>query len=185
VYCGSGCSASLACSDVWGNTQGNWTGCLQGQNGINGNISSDPKFCGTANPDEPYALRSDSPCAPENNPACGQVGAWPVGCLAEGVDEMPGLPLQVELGPMVPNPASGGMWVTFAVPAGATRVDLSIHDVAGRLIRRLVEGRANPGLHRRLWDGRDAAGRLVPSGVYFCRLDAGSDRLTRRIAIVR
>ena len=44
-----------------------------------GNIITDPMFCGGFYED-PYTINSDSPCAPENNPYCGLIGAWPVGC---------------------------------------------------------------------------------------------------------
>ncbi len=47
---------------------------------MNGNFSADPLFCGDLNPDEPYTLHTESPCAPENNPECGLIGAWGVAC---------------------------------------------------------------------------------------------------------
>jgi len=80
VRCSAGGSATLTCCDIYGNAGGNWIGCIGFQFGINGNLQEDPLFCGDANPDEPYTLRSDSPCALENNPECGLMGAWPVGC---------------------------------------------------------------------------------------------------------
>jgi predicted outer membrane repeat protein len=80
VSCGTDCDPTLTCSDVYGNAGGDWVGCVAGQAGQNGNLSADPLFCDPMNYD--YALRSDSPCRPENNPACGLVGAWPVGCWA-------------------------------------------------------------------------------------------------------
>ncbi len=70
----------LMCCDVYGNAGGDWVGCIADQYGINGNISEDPLFCGDLNPDEPYTLHADSPCAPENNPECGLIGAWGAGC---------------------------------------------------------------------------------------------------------
>jgi hypothetical protein len=80
VYCGSGGAATLACCDVFGNAGGDWFGCIADQYGVNGNFSEDPLFCGDLNPDEPYTLHASSPCAPENNPECGLIGAWEVGC---------------------------------------------------------------------------------------------------------
>jgi predicted outer membrane repeat protein len=74
--------ATLSCCDVYGNAGGDWVGCLEDQYGIDGNICEDPLFCSGANPDEPYTLRDDSPCAAGNNPSCGQIGAWGVGCGA-------------------------------------------------------------------------------------------------------
>ena len=68
------------CSDIYWNSQGNWTGCIAGQYGLEGNFSDDPLFCGDAYPSDPYGLSGDSPCAPANNPTCGLVGALSVLC---------------------------------------------------------------------------------------------------------
>ncbi|MEE8573257.1 MAG: right-handed parallel beta-helix repeat-containing protein [Gemmatimonadota bacterium] len=82
VCCGEGAASTptLSCCDLYGNVGGDWVGCIADQNGANDNFSEDPLFCGEDNPDEPLTLHSDSPCAGENNPACGLVGAWGVGC---------------------------------------------------------------------------------------------------------
>ncbi len=70
---------SISCCDVFGNVGGNWTDCLVGQLGVNGNISADPLFCDIADAD--FALMGHSPCAPGNSPpGCGLIGALPVGC---------------------------------------------------------------------------------------------------------
>ncbi|MSR83398.1 MAG: hypothetical protein EXS58_10820 [Candidatus Latescibacteria bacterium] len=55
-------------------------------------------------------------------------------------------------------------------------VEVEIRDLAGRLVRRLVEGQA-VGTGQRLvrWDGRDEGGKLVPPGVYFARLRLMAD----------
>ncbi len=78
VGCDAGSSATLTCCDVFGNSGGDWVGCLDGQLGIGGNICEDPLFCGPGSED--FTLHADSPCAPEHNPECGLIGAWPVGC---------------------------------------------------------------------------------------------------------
>jgi len=76
---------TLSCSDIYGNAGGDWTYQLQQQYGIRGNISQDPLFCDPANGD--FSLDCNSPCAAENNPECGQIGAWPVGCGPSAVVE--------------------------------------------------------------------------------------------------
>jgi len=78
VHCGTGGSASLTCCDVYNNTGGDWTGCLTGQLGVDGNIEADPGFC-DADADD-FTLDASSPCLAEHNPTCGLVGAWVVGC---------------------------------------------------------------------------------------------------------
>jgi hypothetical protein len=82
VYCDGTSGATLTCCDVFDNDGGDWTGCLDGQGGWDGNFSADPLFCMTQNPGEPYTLSSNSPCAPGNSPGCGLIGAWGVGCEA-------------------------------------------------------------------------------------------------------
>jgi len=69
---------TLSCVDIYGNVDGDWVECIADQFGINGNISEDPLLCGPEDLD--FTLRSDSHCAEENNPECGRIGAWPVGC---------------------------------------------------------------------------------------------------------
>jgi len=76
--CESGGSATLACCDVYGNEEGDFTDCVAEQLDVNGNISADPLFCDRAGRD--YTLQWGSPCGPLLNPDCGLVGAWPAAC---------------------------------------------------------------------------------------------------------
>ena len=73
---------SLACCDLYGNTGGDWIDCGEGQQGVFGNFSEDPLFCGEAAPGTPCALEPGSPCAAENSQGCDLIGAWDVGCLS-------------------------------------------------------------------------------------------------------
>lgn len=52
---------------------------------------------------------------------------------------------------------------------GLIPVSVQIHDLAGRRLRVLHDGRQNIGHYERDWDGRDDAGRLVPPGIYLFR----------------
>lgn len=78
LACNWGGTAALACCDVYGNAGGDWVGCLAGQEGQNGNLALDPLFCDPAGGN--LYLQEGSPCAPQFNPACGMIGALPVGC---------------------------------------------------------------------------------------------------------
>jgi hypothetical protein len=88
VHCLDTSTASLSCSDVYGNGGGDWTGCLLGQDVENNNLWVDPLFCGSSDPFD-LQLDSTSLCAASNNPDCGQIGALPVGCSAEFVQLSP------------------------------------------------------------------------------------------------
>jgi hypothetical protein len=79
VGCEGGAAvASLECCDLFENAGGDWEGCIADQFGVNGNISVDPLFCDLENGN--FRLQDESPCGPENNPACGLIGALPLGC---------------------------------------------------------------------------------------------------------
>lgn len=84
-----------------------------------------------------------------------------------------------------PNPAgAGGAEIAFTLGEPAL-VTLRVLDVEGRRVATLLErSRQHGGVSLR-WDGRDAAGREVPSGVYLLCLEAGAWAATRRIAVVR
>jgi parallel beta-helix repeat protein len=83
-----------------------------------------------------------------------------------------------------PNPFNPRTTIRFRLPdAGAARLD--IFDVAGRLVRTLVDAELTPGDHEATWDGRDAAGRDVGSGSYLARLGFGGRVETARLGLVR
>jgi hypothetical protein len=69
-----------------------------------------------------------------------------------------------------PNPTSGEVKIEFSL-AQSERLELSIFDGNGRLVRRLLAGELVPvGKFQIVWDGRDGSGRVVPSGVYFWKI---------------
>jgi murein tripeptide amidase MpaA len=69
------------------------------------------------------------------------------------------------------------------VRAGAVR--LAIYETSGRLVRVLIEEERAAGRHRVMFDGRDGAGRELPSGIYVARLTASGNVATIRIALLR
>ena len=73
----------FACCDVFGNSAGDWVGCLLGLGEKNGNISADPLFCGLEVSDahvfgDRFTLSPDSPCLPTLG-GCPLIGARDVG----------------------------------------------------------------------------------------------------------
>ena len=69
-----GSAADGDCNVFWQNPAGDYFRYVQGPN----DQFVDPEFCDIPNDD--YTVRSTSPCAEENSPVCGQIGAFPVGC---------------------------------------------------------------------------------------------------------
>ncbi len=84
-----------------------------------------------------------------------------------------------------PNPFNPMTDISFTLPR-EEEVSLRIFDLSGRLVRTLVQqDRLAAGLHRITWNGRNDRDRLVPSGVYFYRLDFGDQVQTKRMMLVR
>ena len=87
-----------------------------------------------------------------------------------------------------PNPFNPATTIHYELPARVP-MRLSVYDASGRLVRELVRSVAHPaGRYGRRWDGRDDHGRVVPSGVYLYRLEAGETgayTATRRLILVR
>lgn len=70
-----------------------------------------------------------------------------------------------------PNPFNLQTLISFALPSNS-KVKLEIFDILGRQVRTVIDNVDMPaGLHQVIWDGKNANGEVVTSGVYFYRLD--------------
>lgn len=83
-----------------------------------------------------------------------------------------------------PNPFARATSIRYTLrEAGPARIE--VFDLAGRLVRTLVSEDAAAGEHEVEWDGRDAAGSRVASGIYLYRFRAGTVVETQRIALLK
>jgi hypothetical protein len=83
-----------------------------------------------------------------------------------------------------PNPFNPSTAIQYALAQPGV-VQLSIHDALGRQIRTLVNTWKTAGKHVVVWDGRDDAGRVITSGVYFYRLVAGESVQQRKLTLAK
>lgn len=97
------------------------------------------------------------------------------------------VPEETALMPNYPNPFNPETWIPYqlAMPA---EVRVAIHAADGRLVRTLALGYQTAGVYRSkgravYWDGRNAQGEPVASGVYFYTLMAGDFTATRKLLI--
>ncbi len=93
-------------------------------------------------------------------------------------------PTRVLLEPGYPNPFTPRTTIRYALPE-PTHVRLRVYDVAGRLVRVLVDEPRPAGRHLVHWNGRGDGERPLASGVYYYRLEAGAHVETRSIVLVR
>jgi hypothetical protein len=84
----------------------------------------------------------------------------------------------------VPNPFNPVTQIRYYLPQGA-EVVLEVYDISGRRICRLEEGFQEKGEHLACWDGKDARGSEVASGVYFYRLRAGKETISKKMVLLK
>ena len=83
-----------------------------------------------------------------------------------------------------PNPFNPETWIPYQL-ASDVNVSLYIYDAQGKRIYFEALGYRKAGSHTAYWDGRNAAGESVASGVYFYSLQAGDFHATRKMLIQR
>ncbi len=110
-----------------------------------------------------------------------------VNCMS-GVDDreytVSNVPLKPQLNDCYPNPFNPQTLISFDMPAsGSAR--LEIYSLAGKRIATLVDGEVGAGRHEEVWNGRDDAGRQVPSGVYFYRLQTREFSDSKRMVLLK
>ena len=88
------------------------------------------------------------------------------------------------LDPNYPNPFNSGTVIRFALPQ-AQDVELTVYNIAGQQATTLVQGFRQAGSYAINWDGKDAAGRSLATGVYLYELKAGELTITRKLTLLR
>jgi flagellar hook assembly protein FlgD len=67
----------------------------------------------------------------------------------------------------------------------AGHVTLEVYDALGRVVKVIDDTHRWPGPYVARWDGCNAEGQRVASGVYFCRINAAGFTATRKMIVVR
>lgn len=83
-----------------------------------------------------------------------------------------------------PNPFNPKTTISFDVPK-TTRVDLSIHDLRGHLVKNLAGGILDQGHYELNWNGLNNQGQALASGTYFVRLVSNGTMEQSKIALIR
>ena len=99
-------------------------------------------------------------------------------------DDETAIPARFAVYQNYPNPFNPSTTIAFDL-ARAQDVSLRIYDVAGHLVRTLIDGPLPAAAHRIPWRGTDDGGRTVASGVYVYRLTAGDRTETRQMVLVQ
>ena len=165
-------------------------------------IQADPNFIDPAAGD--FHLRTGSPAidsgtsasaewpavdadgrSRQDDPASPNVGTGPVPYADRGALEYLPLGIPGQLLPGRPNPFNPETEIDYSIGTPGF-VEVNVFGISGSLVRTLVRGYEAPGDHSVIWFGDDDHGRRLPSGTYFCRIQAaGGFRETRRLVLLR
>lgn len=111
--------------------------------------------------------------------------------VISGMDEVASpaeMPISFQLHQNYPNPFNPETHIRFDLPArigAAVPVHLAVYNLAGQLVRILVDEARTAGSYEVVWDGRSANGVLVPSGLYFYQIRAQAFETTKKMVVLR
>lgn len=91
---------------------------------------------------------------------------------------------RLELEQNRPNPFNPTTTIEYSIWAPG-RVTLRVYNMAGKLVRTLVNQMQEPGYHDVVWDGSDDHGRQVAGGVYFARMVSGGETKMRKLILLK
>ncbi|MFN0157307.1 MAG: T9SS type A sorting domain-containing protein [Bacteroidota bacterium] len=125
-------------------------------------------------PNTPYYWRVRARGTAGNSPYS-IIHRFTTGTLIVGVDEDPvpasAVPETFTLLQNYPNPFNPSTTIRFFAQSAAM-ITLEVYDMLGRHVSILASGDYSPGMYDVIWNGHDDGGNIVPSGVYFVRMNA-------------
>ena len=99
-------------------------------------------------------------------------------------DDRIAAPREFALDPNYPNPFNSSTTIRYRIAAPG-RVRLEIFDVQGRKVKMLAAGDVGAGVYQVEWDGTDASGKPVATGVYLARLQKGTASLVHKMLLLK
>ena len=96
-----------------------------------------------------------------------------------------GLPEKFALKQNFPTPFNPSTMLQFEIPEITQNLQLTVFDVLGRKVVSLYQGDIQPGVFHYQWNGKDAAGNDMPTGVYFAILKAPQFSQTIKMMLIK
>ncbi|MCL5019305.1 MAG: T9SS type A sorting domain-containing protein [Patescibacteria group bacterium] len=109
------------------------------------------------------------------------------GILTGDIEEERGnltVPSEYFLSQNYPNPFNPATTIEYKL-LKESAIDLTIYNIIGQEIRKLVNMVQNAGVHTVVWDGRDNRGSAVTSGIYLYKIDVDNFSDTRKLVLLR
>jgi len=83
-----------------------------------------------------------------------------------------------------PNPSKNLVTIVYDIPE-RSNVAIRIYNEAGQKVRTLIDSQQDARKHVIIWDGRDDRGAIVPSGMYFYQLRAGTYASSSKLILIK
>jgi hypothetical protein len=131
-----------------------------------------------------FAVTCSTGLAGDANPGNNAVRESVVVRSGAGIEDGSNMPRAFSLDRAAPNPFGGTTAIRYAIPR-LTSAKLSVYSAMGAQVRTLQNGKLEPGYYSAAWNGRDGFGRLLPSGIYLFRLQAGNYSATGKVLLSR
>jgi hypothetical protein len=106
------------------------------------------------------------------------------GLVVLSAESVPSVPGSFALYQNYPNPFNPTSTIRFDLPQ-AGYASLIIYDILGREMARLADGYSKAGYHQVSWDGRDAYGRQVSSGIYIAQLVTPEHTMSIKMVLLK
>ncbi|MBT7311205.1 T9SS type A sorting domain-containing protein, partial [bacterium] len=172
--------ALISCSNIFGNSDGDWTNEIIDQLAFNNNMSLNPELCNSQ--ELPY-LDYGSPCAYENNIECGLIGALPADCGA--TDVLTEISKQIIFDvSCFPNPFNPSTTIQFTLESPELTT-VAIYDISGELVKTILQRNLTPQTYNLIWNGENSQSKSVASGNYLYRITTNQYQKTGRLTLIK
>ncbi len=95
-----------------------------------------------------------------------------------------GVPSRFNMEQNHPNPFNMQTQISFYLPE-RSEVKLAIYNILGQKVKTLAGAPMEAGTHTVTWDGKNETGSTVASGVYFYKLNAGNEMITKKMTMLK
>lgn len=124
----------------------------------------------------------DNRCIPDNTTQ--RVETWWANTATINTDPEPLTPQQFAVYENYPNPFNPSTKIVFDLP-DEQYTTVTVWNLVGQKIATLYSGDLQPGQHAFTFAGRDLNGNVLPSGIYFYRVDAGKYHSTKKMMLLK
>jgi hypothetical protein len=105
--------------------------------------------------------------------------------IGETLQDVQQIPTEFELSQNFPNPFNPVTTIQYGLPS-PSRITLKVYNLLGKEVMTLVDNELKEaGYHTAIWNGRNAVGDGVVSGVYFIRIRVGNFVQTQKMLLIR